>query len=156
MISSRPYLFGAFYHWIIDNEWSPYIVVDAHFPAVKVPMQYVNDGEIILNISPSALQDFQMEATHIAFMASFGGAHQSLYIPFRAIKAIYAQENGQGMIFKEEEAGAKLPDKKPDYLSLVEAGQLSDKPSGAGTQPKTPAATKKSEKKPPPHLTLVD
>lgn len=103
MSSNRPYLLKAFYDWILDNECTPYIVVEADLPHVIVPQQTVKDGQVVLNISPSAVQLFSMDKQQITFSARFGGVPFEVYIPIYAISAIYAQENGAGTMFPPEE-----------------------------------------------------
>lgn len=103
MTSSRPYIIRALYEWIVDNNCTPYILVDAHVQGVEVPQQYVNkDGQIILNIAPSALKDLFIGLEAISFSARFGGVPFDLFIPCGAVLGIYARENGQGMMFESE------------------------------------------------------
>jgi len=103
MRSSRPYLLRAFYEWIMDNHATPYIVVEADLPGVNVPRDYVENGRIVLNISQDAVRGLLLENDRVEFNARFGGVPFDIYIPIRAIGAIYAKENGRGMVFKEEE-----------------------------------------------------
>jgi len=102
MTSNKPYLIGAFYDWISDNELTPYIVVDVSVYGVLVPMSYVNDGQITLNISSSALGDIAMGEIAIEFSARFGGKLESITVPYGSIAAIYAKENGAGTSFPIE------------------------------------------------------
>lgn len=103
MSSSKPYFIRALYEWVVDNNCTPHILVNAHVAATQVPQQHVNkDGQIILNISPSAVKDFFMDNTAISFNARFSGVANNLYIPMAAILGIYARENGQGMMFEPE------------------------------------------------------
>ncbi|WP_068545051.1 ClpXP protease specificity-enhancing factor [Thalassotalea crassostreae] len=99
MTSNKPYIVRAFYEWIVDNELTPYIAVDAHYPNVMVPEQHINDGQIILNISPESVGDIVMAGEVIEFNARFGGKLEHLYVPMEAIVAIYARENGVGSSF---------------------------------------------------------
>ena len=93
----------ALYEWIIDNECTPHIVVDALASGVSVPQQYVNNsGEIVLNISPGAVQDLSLENEATAFSARFGGVPHEIYVPNEAVLGIYARENGRGMMFDQE------------------------------------------------------
>lgn len=101
MTSSRPYLIRALYEWIVDNEMTPYIVVDASMEGLVVPTQYVQDGQIVLNISPRAVEKLELTNTHVAFSARFGGAALNVWVPPKAVLAIYARENGEGMMFRE-------------------------------------------------------
>lgn len=113
MSSSRPYFLRAVYEWILDNNCTPHILVDAHVQGTQVPQQHVNkDGQIILNISPSAVKDFFMDNTAVSFNARFSGVVNNLYIPCGAILGIYARENGQGMMF-EPEANPQPPVPSP-------------------------------------------
>jgi stringent starvation protein B len=103
MSSSRPYFLRSIYEWILDNNCTPHILVDAHVEGTQVPQQHVNkDGQIILNISPSAIKDFFMDNTAVSFNARFSGVVNNLYVPCGAILGIYARENGQGMMFEPE------------------------------------------------------
>lgn len=101
MTSSRPYLIRALYEWIVDNDMTPYIVVDASAEGLRVPTQYVKDGQIVLNISPRAVDKLQLSNSEIAFSARFGGAALNVWVPPKAVLAIYARENGEGMMFRE-------------------------------------------------------
>lgn len=102
MTSNKPYFIRAIYEWICDNNLTPYVVVNAKDHSVQVPTQYVEDGKIILNISPEAAHALLINNEKVEFMARFSGAAMKVYAPIRAILAIYARENGQGMIFNEE------------------------------------------------------
>lgn len=106
MTSSRPYLLQAIYEWLADNNMTPYIMVDATFPNVQVPAKHVVDNKIILNISMTATRNLIMNKEAIQFDARFNEAIWHMYIPVKAVLAIYAQENGRGMVFEEEEEEA--------------------------------------------------
>ena len=112
MTSNRPYLFRAFYEWIVDNDCTPYVVVDAYHADVSVPQSYVSDGQIVLNIAPRAVAELVMNNEAVAFSTRFGGVPTSIYLPVAAIMGIYARENGQGMVFQEEPS-AETPRPKP-------------------------------------------
>ncbi|WP_440054921.1 ClpXP protease specificity-enhancing factor [Pseudoalteromonas sp. T1lg65] len=103
MTSNRPYLLRAFYEWIVDNDCTPHLVVDADYPAVQVPTQFVQEGQIVLNVSPSAVTQFSMDNQALSFNARFGGQPMQVYVPVGAILAIYARENGEGTVFTPEE-----------------------------------------------------
>lgn len=107
MSSNKPYLVRAFYDWISDNELTPYIVVDVSVYGVLVPMSYVNDGQIVLNIAASAVGTIALGSEAIEFSARFGGKLESITVPYGAIAAIYAKENG---------AGTSLPIEHPEEL----------------------------------------
>ncbi|CAB1274275.1 ClpXP protease specificity-enhancing factor [Candidatus Nitrosacidococcus tergens] len=101
--SSRPYLIRAFYEWITDNQLTPYLVVNATFPDVKVPEQYISDGKIILNIHPYSVKDLSLKNDWISFSGRFSGIVHEVIFPVQATLAIYAKENGQGMTFPQED-----------------------------------------------------
>lgn len=102
MNSSRPYLLRAIYEWIIDNQSTPYIIVDAMIPDVKVPNCFVKNGEIVLNIESQAIGCLRMGNDAVEFDARFSGISHHIFIPVRAIKAIYAFENSYGIMFTED------------------------------------------------------
>jgi len=106
MSSSRPYIVRALYDWIIENDCTPYILVNAFGDDVEVPQEHVKDGQIILNISPSAVQNLFIRSEAIDFDGRFAGIPKRVYVPIAAVMGIYAKENGQGMIF---DADANLP-----------------------------------------------
>ncbi len=102
MTSSRPYVARALYEWIVDNDCTPYILVNARYPGVVVPQEHVRDGQIVLNIAPSAVRGLLMGNDAVEFNGRFGGVARDLYVPLPALMAIYARENGQGMVFELE------------------------------------------------------
>jgi len=102
MTSNRPYLIRAFYDWIVDNQCTPYMVVDAYHPGVEVPQEHVNDGQIVLNVAPRAVATFVMNNEEVAFSTRFGGVPSQIRLPIQSITGIYARENGQGMVFQPE------------------------------------------------------
>ena len=97
--STKPYLLRAIYEWCVDNGLTPYlsIVVDAN---TRVPMEYVRDGEIVLNVGPLATSRLHMGNDTVECTARFSGVARELHIPVNAVAAIYARENGQGMSFE--------------------------------------------------------
>lgn len=102
MRSSRPYLIRALSEWILDNHATPYVVVDASLPGVHVPGDFIANGQIVLNISPSAVRGLSIQNDALQFSARFGGVPMQVYVPISAVMAIYAKENGQGMVFGQE------------------------------------------------------
>ena len=104
MTSNRSYLLRAFYDWIIDNHLTPYILIDTELPHVEVPKQCIKDGKITLNISVDAILNLKIDTQAIQFEARFNGQSMLIYAPIQAVLAIYAKENGQGMVFTEEES----------------------------------------------------
>ena len=114
MTSSRPYLVRALYEWIVDNQCTPYLLVNTLHDEVLVPQDYVNpDGQIVLNISPSAVNDFVMNDDSLCFSARFGGMPTDIFVPCAAIMGIYAKENQQGMIFEAESEPQNPPPQGP-------------------------------------------
>ncbi|MBI5461143.1 MAG: ClpXP protease specificity-enhancing factor [Gammaproteobacteria bacterium] len=103
MTSSRPYLIRAINEWILDNALTPYLLVNAEATGVDVPRRYVDNGKIVLNINPGAISSLQIANDHIEFSARFGGTPMLVYIPMAAVLAIYAKENGRGMMFNEDD-----------------------------------------------------
>lgn len=102
MTSSRSYLLRALYEWIVENQCTPYILVNADYPGTLVPAGYANDGQVVLNVSPSAVRELMMDIEALSFEGRFGGIAQRVYVPIAAVMAIYARENGKGMVFEQE------------------------------------------------------
>ncbi|MGM0593153.1 MAG: ClpXP protease specificity-enhancing factor [Pseudomonadota bacterium] len=109
MTPSRPYLIRALYDWIVDNGMTPYVLVDAEFDSVVVPRQFVDGGKIVLNINPSAVQNLQMGNAYVELDARFSGTPMHVSVPVMAVLAIYARENGKGMVFSDEDGGGDEP-----------------------------------------------
>ncbi|MCT8561398.1 ClpXP protease specificity-enhancing factor [Glaesserella parasuis] len=97
----RPYLYQAYYNWILDNENTPYLLINSEYVDTDVPQEFVRDGKIILNISPRSIGQYVVTDEAISFNARFQGITRGVYIPFGAVEAIYAQENGDGVMFQE-------------------------------------------------------
>lgn len=104
MTPRRPYLLRAFYDWLVDNELTPHLVVDATLPGVKVPMDFVTDGQIVLNIAPRAVGNLELGNEAVSFNARFGGRPHTVIVPLYAAVAIYGRENGAGTMFEPEPA----------------------------------------------------
>ncbi len=119
MISSRPYLIRAIYEWIVDNDLTPYFLVNAEASDVTIPNQYIQDGRIVLNVSPQAVRDLDLSNDWVMFNARFGGISMAVSVPPSAVLAVYAKENGRGMVFSEDDevlndgSGTEPPDDKP-------------------------------------------
>lgn len=115
MISSRPYLIRAIYDWIVDNDLTPYLLVNAEVPNVTVPQQYIQEGRIILNVSPSAVRDLELSGDWVMFSARFGGVSMNISVPPAAVLAVYAKENGRGMVFSDDDEALDLePEEGPE------------------------------------------
>lgn len=124
MTSTRPYLLRAFYEWICDNQLTPYIVLNASMPEVEVPREYVENGQIILDISSEAVNALELANDYVTFQARFSGVLRHIVAPVNAVLAIYAHENNQGVIFSEEDAETDE--------ELDEPPPTPSKPSGKG------------------------
>ncbi|WP_028023106.1 ClpXP protease specificity-enhancing factor [Enterovibrio calviensis] len=98
----RPYLLRAFYDWLIENDLTPHLVVDATLPYVNVPLEYVQDGQIVLNVAPRAVGNLDLGNDEVCFNARFGGRPMLVSVPLYAVLAIYARENGAGTMFDPE------------------------------------------------------
>ncbi|EOW9275388.1 TPA: ClpXP protease specificity-enhancing factor [Vibrio cholerae] len=110
MTPRRPYLLRAFYDWLLENELTPHLVVDATLPGVKAPLEYVQDGQIILNVAPRAVGNLELGNDEVTFNARFGGRPHLVIVPIYAVQAIYARENGAGTMFEPE----------PAYLDMMD------------------------------------
>lgn len=105
-LSRRPYLMRAMYDWMVDCHYTPHLVVDATFDGVQVPLAFVKEGRIVLNIGPSATEAFLIGAEAVEFNARFSGVSHYIRVPVDAVLGIYARETGQGMMFAPEEGTA--------------------------------------------------
>lgn len=123
MLRLQPYLFRAFFDWIVDNGWTPLIVVDASDPALDVPREHVREGRIVLNIAPRAVREFEIGNDITAFSTRFQGVPRKIVIPTSAVVAIYAEETGQAFPFPPE---AEIPS---------EVAEESKAPKAAPTEP---------------------
>jgi len=139
MSSNRPYLLRAIYDWISDNDLTPYVLVDAGMNGVRVPPQVIKNGQVVLNLAMRAVANLDLGNEWISFSARFSGVSQTINIPVQAVLALYAQENGQGMMFPAEEGGDNPPPDMPDDAPPPSG------PDDAGDKPKRGA----------PHLRVV-
>ena len=114
MNSSVPYLIRAINEWILDNDCTPYLIVDATMDDVSVPMEYVKDGQIVLNISPKAVRDLSISSEYVMFSGRFAGIAHEVYAPIVAVMGIIAKENGEGMWFPRDETEPEPPGSEPD------------------------------------------
>ena len=114
--STRPYLVRALHEWCTDNGFTPYIAVLVDV-TVQVPREYVNNGEIVLNISFDATSNLQLGNEFVVFKARFGGVAREISVPIARVIAIYARENGQGMAFPAPSASSgEAEDAEPKAL----------------------------------------
>lgn len=144
MTSTKPYIVKAFYDWISDNELTPYITVDVNIYGVLVPMSFVNDGQIVLNISASAVGTINLGAKTIEFSARFGGKLEHISVPYGAISAIYARENGAG-------TSLELEQESEESLAI----SVESKPSLTGVESSSSSVDKESKPRKKPSLTVI-
>ena len=130
MKSNRPYLLKAFYEWIVDSDCTPYIAVDAHVSGVEVPQEFVTDGQIVLNIAPRAVSNFDMNHQSVSCSTRFSGIPIDIIVPVFAVIGIYAHENGQGMVFDVEDnpENDPPPAKGPTVVTSSKKTNKSSKP----------------------------
>lgn len=105
MTNNRPYLIRAIHEWILDNEMTPYLLVDIERDGVVVPRQHGQNGKIVLNISPQAVEGLMIGNDAIGFRARFGGIATEVHVPVGAVLAVYSRENGRGMAFGDDGEG---------------------------------------------------
>src|SRR6056297_1502752 len=103
MTSSQPYLLRALNEWIVDNGFTPQILVDSTHPDLNIPDAVRAGDKVVLNISPSAVRDLEIDNEYVSFVARFAGVSHAVLVPVEAVQAVYARENGQGMMFSESE-----------------------------------------------------
>jgi len=128
-LSTKPYLMRAIYDWCVDNGYTPYLSVTVD-SVTRVPMEYVKDGQIVLNIGPVAVERFKLGNDLIEFSARFNGAGRDISIPIGVVSAIYARENGQGLSFEVA---------PPDASASARSADAGDSPDrGSETPPKPP------------------
>jgi stringent starvation protein B len=130
--STKPYLVRALYEWMLDNNLTPFVALDTNVPGVKVPEQYIKDGQIVLNISPTATQDLSLTNQNLSFCASFAGLSYNIEAPMHALTMIYAKETGQGMAFdisvEEQDEGDNGGSTTSTNKPSTEAKPLAKKP----------------------------
>jgi len=113
MTSNRPYLIRALYDWISDNGLTAYVLVDARAEGVRVPAFAVKEGQVVLNIAMRAVDDLELGNEFVRFRARFSGRSHDILVPVGAVRAIYAQENGQGMMFPADAPGTESASEPP-------------------------------------------
>jgi stringent starvation protein B len=142
--STRPYLIRALHEWCSDNGFSPYIAVQVD-ASVQVPMEFVKNGEIVLNVGVDATSSLRLGNDYIEFKARFGGVAREIVVPISHVVAIYARENGQGMAFPAP-APATLAAVKP--VGLADAQTSGEEANGVPeTNSRSPLRSVKSDVK---------
>ncbi|MBK1694663.1 ClpXP protease specificity-enhancing factor [Chromatium weissei] len=138
MTSSKPYLIRALYEWILDNQMTPHLVVDANYPATQVPLEFVTAGQIVLNVTPSAVHGLVIGNDWITLNARFGGIAREIMLPTEAVLGIFTRETNQGMMFPDP-IYPDSPDTPPAGPTLKAIGGGSptspNKPKGKGKAP---------------------
>src|SRR5210317_344383 len=133
MSPNRPYIIRALYEWITDNKLTPHVLINATVEGVEVPERSIQQGKVVLNIDPGAVDSLELGNDWLTFNTRFAGVREAIRIPVDAVIAVYARENGQGMMFAQDE------DLEPDSKSSIESGMDDDGTSPPGK----------------PHLTLI-
>lgn len=144
LISTKPYMLRAMHEWCVDNSLTPHLVVAVN-SHTRVPMAYVKDGEIVLNINYGATRDLHMDNESVVFSARFGGVSQNIYVPMDAVRGIFSRENGQGMFFELEEPPI-------DEEQSADSKLTSDEDISSEDASKNPSNNKNNKK---PTLTIV-
>jgi len=149
MLSNRPYLLRAFHQWIVDSACTPILVLDANNPRCRVPRDYVEGGEIVFNISSVAVRDLKITNELVEFKASFSGVIHMISAPIKAVLAIYAEENGEGLFLDAEEGDSTEGDEVMIQLNDAEEKTI-PQDSFSSTSGEAPLGKNK------PFLTLVE
>ena len=156
MISQRYYMIRAFYDWITDNLWTPYILVNASYPNTVVPQQFVENGKVVLDVSFNAVRSLEITHKALTFSAMFGSKCEFISVPVGAIEAIYSHETMQGMNF----IGDNYVEPKESDLALIEGRTpetCSDAvPGDTSSNHSVDESGSKPKKKGPPNLRVVD
>lgn len=151
MTSSRPYIIRALYDWIVENDCTPYLLVDSRWPGVHLPEQLAQDDQVVLNASPMAVRELELGNDSISFLTRFGGVSHHVYVPVAGVMAIYARENGQGMVFEmdvypeegaapdDADAAASVAPKSPVSLKSVETASSAESSKDDDTPPTPPS-----------------
>lgn len=152
--STKPYLLRAIHEWCSDNGYTPYMAVSVDH-TVEVPMAFVNDGQIVLNVSYGATQGLQMANDMISFKGRFSGQVQDIFVPVGRVLAIYARENGQGMAFPATDSSVPTKDVAKDLRAAGQKNAVKGpslvpvNPAGIGEKPTNHSSTDDFSPKPP-------
>ncbi len=142
LTSTKPYLVRALYEWILDNALTPHLLVDAQYPGTQVPPEFVQDGQIVLNLAPTAVRNLVIGNDWIHFGARFGGVARELSVPSESVLGIFARENHQGMVFPQPEYPREVP--APD--DSAPGGERKAKFRDASGAGKTPGKQRAKDK----------
>ena len=116
MTSTQPYLLRALYEWMLDNNLTPYLLVDTSISGVDVPEQYIEDNRIVLNLLPVAVHQLVINNDAVSFSARFNSRPYQIYVPVRAVLAIYSRETGKGLAF--------TPDQEHEQATVTGSGTV--------------------------------
>lgn len=128
----RPYLLRALYEWILDSDEVPNILVDTEVAGVIVPTEYVQDGQIVLNISPTAVKDLSLGNDYVMCFGRFSGRNSEIVLPIESIRAIYCRDSGQGLAFEDEAFDTPSEDKAVTEPSKSDGGGKPEDKNGSG------------------------
>ena len=128
----RPYLLRALYEWILDSDEVPNILVDTEVAGVIVPTEYVQDGQIVLNISPTAVKDLSLGNDYVMCFGRFSGRNFEIVLPIESIRAIYCRDSGQGLAFEDEAFDAQSEDKAVTEPSKSDGDKKPEDKNGSG------------------------
>lgn len=132
MLPMKGYIVEAYYKWIVDSGFTPYLLIDATVDHIEIPVEYVQDGQIILNMSPQAIRDPVFHKSYISFRTQFSGVTFYIYIPMIAVLSIYAKENGEGKAFDIADEDFDHPIMQPMPRSYFEGGDGDGSGGGKG------------------------
>jgi len=145
MSSSRPYLLRALIEWINDNMMTPHILVNAGVNGVRVPASAIKDGRVVLNIAERAVTHLHMDNQTLSFSARFGGVSFPVSVPITAILAVYARENGQGMVLPPDEDQTRQAEPSPSLPDHAHSSEpAAPAPAPDAPTPNPPTAGKRS------------
>ena len=139
-VSTKPYLIRAIYDWCTDSGFTPYVAV-AVDESVRVPTEFVSNGEIVLNVSALATSRLLIDNEAISFQARFGGVPRDVHVPMGRVIAVYARENGQGMAFDVPRA-MSAPASQPAEPVLQVAPPASEPPEPPKPSAERPKLTR--------------
>ncbi len=146
--STKPYLLRAIYEWCTDAGFTPYVAV-AVDETVRVPVEFVKNGEIVLNVSALATNRLKIGNDAVEFQARFGGVPRDVYVPIGRVIAIYARENGQGMAFDVPRPHATASADRPTLPERPGLPPASETSSGASLVPVATTGNAQDETRPP-------
>ncbi|MBB5193063.1 stringent starvation protein B [Silvimonas terrae] len=137
-VSTKPYLIRAIHEWCSDHDFTPYLVVAVR-GEMQVPMEYVKNGEIVLNISYNASRNLNLGNDYVSFSARFNGVSRDIMIPVGAVVSIFSRENGEGMGFEYEAPPEETPVASTPTLQTASTSHDAGKEDDDDEPPRPPA-----------------